>query len=53
MKNQTLADRLFTKKYVNLAMLPFNRTKTPMTDQNIVHIRYADVLLMYAEAKMK
>lgn len=39
------------KKYVNLSMLPFNRTKTPMTDQNIVHIRYADVLLMYAEAK--
>ncbi|MGE8377081.1 MAG: RagB/SusD family nutrient uptake outer membrane protein [Sphingobacterium sp.] len=39
------------KKYINLAMLPFNRTKTPMTDMNIVHIRYADVLLMYAEAK--
>ena len=39
------------KKYINLSMLPFNRTKTPLTDQNIIHIRYADVLLMYAEAK--
>ncbi|MCW2263342.1 MULTISPECIES: RagB/SusD family nutrient uptake outer membrane protein [Sphingobacterium] len=39
------------KKYVDLSMLPFNRTKTPLTDQNIIHTRYADVLLMYAEAK--
>ncbi|QIL40393.1 RagB/SusD family nutrient uptake outer membrane protein [Pedobacter sp. HDW13] len=39
------------KKYVDLSKLPFDRTKTPLTDQNIIHIRYADVLLMYAEAK--
>lgn len=39
------------KKYVDLSMLPFDRSKTPLTDQNIIHIRYADVLLMYAEAK--
>lgn len=39
------------KKYVDLSMLPFNRTKTPLTNQNIIHTRYADVLLMYAEAK--
>lgn len=39
------------KKYIDLSKLPFDRSKTPLTDQNIVHIRYADVLLMYAEAK--
>jgi len=39
------------KKYLDFKMLPFDRSKTPLTDQNIVHIRYADVLLMYAEAK--
>lgn len=39
------------KKYIDLSKLPFDRSKTPLTDQNIIHIRYADVLLMYAEAK--
>ncbi len=39
------------KKYIDLSKLPFDRSKTPLTDQNIVHLRYADVLLMYAEAK--
>ena len=39
------------KKYIDLSKLPFDRTKTPLTDQNIIHMRYADVLLMYAEAK--
>jgi len=39
------------KKYLDFSKLPFDRTKTPLTDQNIVHTRYADVLLMYAEAK--
>jgi len=39
------------KKYVELARLPFGRGKINLSDQNIVHIRYADVLLMYAEAK--
>jgi hypothetical protein len=39
------------KKYLDLSKLPFDRSKTPLTDQNIVHLRYADVLLMYAEAK--
>lgn len=39
------------KKYMNFAMLPYDRSKTPLTDMNVVHIRYADVLLMYAEAK--
>lgn len=39
------------KKYVDLSKLPFDRSKIPLTDQNIVHTRYADVLLMYAEAK--
>ena len=39
------------KKYIDLSKLPFDRSKTPLTDQNIIHIRYADVLLVYAEAK--
>ncbi|WP_316790898.1 RagB/SusD family nutrient uptake outer membrane protein [Pedobacter frigoris] len=39
------------KKYVDLSKLPFDRSKTPLTDQNIIHLRFADVLLMYAEAK--
>lgn len=39
------------KKYIDLSKLPFDRTKTPLTDQNIIHLRYADVLLMFAEAK--
>lgn len=39
------------KKYIDLSKLPFDRTKIPVTDQNIIHLRYADVLLMYAEAK--
>lgn len=49
------SDQLLTgysqKKYIDLSMLPFDRSKTPLTDQNIIHTRYADVLLMYAEAK--
>jgi len=39
------------KKYLDFKLLPFDRSKTPLTDANIVHYRYADVLLMYAEAK--
>ncbi|MGM9475016.1 RagB/SusD family nutrient uptake outer membrane protein [Pedobacter sp. GSP4] len=39
------------KKYIDLTKLPFDRSKTPLTDQNIIHMRYADVLLMYAEAQ--
>lgn len=39
------------KKYLDFKLLPFDRSKTPLTDANIIHIRYADVLLMYAEAK--
>jgi len=39
------------KKYMDLSKLPFDRTKTVVTDQNIIHLRYADVLLMFAEAK--
>lgn len=39
------------KKYLDFTKLPFDRSKIPLTDQNIIHFRYADVLLMYAEAK--
>ena len=39
------------QKYVDLSRAPFNYSKSNLTDQDMVHLRYADVLLMYAEAK--
>ena len=39
------------RKYMDLSKLPFDRSKIPVTDMNIVHMRYAEVLLAYAEAK--
>lgn len=39
------------EKYVDLSRLPFSYSKANLTDQAMIHIRYADVLLMYAEAK--
>ncbi|ALJ01774.1 hypothetical protein DC20_22145 (plasmid) [Rufibacter tibetensis] len=39
------------EKYVNLARAPFTAASAQNTDQDYVHLRYADVLLMYAEAK--
>lgn len=40
-----------TEKYVDLSRAPFATTTSSLTDQDYVHIRYADILLMYAEAK--
>jgi len=37
------------KKYVDLSHLPFSNAQ--LSDQNVIHTRYADVLLMYAEAE--
>lgn len=39
------------QKYVDLAKAPFSYSKQDQYDEDYVHIRYADVLLMYAEAK--
>jgi starch-binding outer membrane protein, SusD/RagB family len=39
------------EKYVDLSRAPFTNTTATQTDQDYIHIRYADVLLMYAEAK--
>ena len=39
------------EKYVDLSMAPFTASTANTTDQDYVHLRYADVLLMYAEAK--
>ncbi|MBD0284702.1 MAG: RagB/SusD family nutrient uptake outer membrane protein [Flavisolibacter sp.] len=40
------------EKYVDLSRAPFTTSGTPsQTDQDYVHLRYAEVLLMYAEAK--
>lgn len=39
------------EKYVDLSHLPFGYDMSQKTDQDYVHIRFADVLLMYAEAK--
>lgn len=39
------------EKYVDLSRAPFTNTTATATDQDYIHFRYADVLLMYAEAK--
>ncbi len=40
-----------TEKYVDLSRAPFTTATAVQTDQDYVHLRYADILLMYAEAK--
>lgn len=45
------ATGFITEKYVDLTRAPFTTTTATQTDQDYVHIRYADILLMYAEAK--
>jgi len=39
------------QKYVDLTQAPFSYSRGSTYDQDYVHIRYAEVLLMYAEAK--
>jgi len=39
------------EKYVDLSQAPFTTQTATTTDQDYIHLRYADVLLMYAEAK--
>ncbi len=39
------------EKYVDLSRAPFTTNTATATDQDFIHLRYADVLLMYAEAK--
>ncbi|WP_345953848.1 RagB/SusD family nutrient uptake outer membrane protein [Mucilaginibacter sp. PAMB04168] len=39
------------EKYVDLSRAPFTTSTAQSTDQDYVHLRYADVLLMYAEAQ--
>ncbi|WP_138475018.1 RagB/SusD family nutrient uptake outer membrane protein [Dyadobacter bucti] len=39
------------KKYMDVSKLPWDRSKITVTDMNVVHMRYAEVLLAYAEAK--
>jgi len=38
-------------KYIDTTLLPMGYGHTNDNDEDIIHIRYADVLLMYAEAK--
>ena len=45
------ATSFITEKYVDLTRAPFTTTTATQTDQDYVHLRYADILLMYAEAK--
>ena len=47
--NDPLVTGYASKKYVDFSQLPF--VNTLVQDQNVILIRYADVLLMYAEAK--
>jgi hypothetical protein len=39
------------EKYVDLSKIPFTNNTANSTDQDMIHLRYADILLMYAEAK--
>jgi hypothetical protein len=39
------------EKYVDLSRAPFTTNTANATDQDYVHLRYADILLMYAEAR--
>jgi len=39
-----------TKKWVDLRRLPFTTGTATQSDQDYIHLRYADILLMYAEA---
>jgi hypothetical protein len=39
------------EKYVDLSLAPFTTATATATDQDYIHLRYADILLMYAEAK--
>jgi len=39
------------EKYVDLSLAPFTSNTATSTDQDYIHLRYADILLMYAEAK--
>jgi hypothetical protein len=39
------------EKYVDLSRAPFAAATATSSDQDMIHLRYADVLLMYAEAK--
>lgn len=39
------------EKYVDLNKIPISGATAPTSTQDYIHLRYADVLLMYAEAK--
>jgi hypothetical protein len=39
------------EKYVDLTRAPFTTATATATDQDFIHLRYADILLMFAEAK--
>ena len=39
-----------TKKWVDLKRIPFTSATASQSDQDYIHLRYADILLMYAEA---
>ncbi len=39
------------EKYVDLSRAPFTTATATSTDQDYIHLRYADILLMFAEAK--
>ncbi|HEY6505348.1 MAG TPA: RagB/SusD family nutrient uptake outer membrane protein [Chitinophagaceae bacterium] len=45
------ATSFITEKYVDLTRAPFTTTTATSTDQDYIHLRYADIILMLAEAK--
>jgi len=54
-EEQVITDPGYTgfvmEKYVDLSKIPITGATAPTTTQDYVHLRYADVLLMYAEAQ--
>lgn len=42
---------ILMQKYIELSKLPFSKAQYAYNEQDMVFLRYADVLLMYAEAK--
>lgn len=47
----SLTGGFLMEKYVNLDIAPFDLESAFETDQDLIHLRYADILLMFAEAK--
>lgn len=48
---QSFTGGFLMEKYLDLSRAPFSANTATSTDQDYIHLRYADILLMYAEAQ--